>query len=887
MRRMRAWFLRLGGFFNKGRWNRELAEELESHLQMNIDDNLRSGMSAGEARRQALIKLGGMEPTKENYRARAGLPGLETLMHDFRYGLRMLGKSPGFTAAAVLTLALGIGANSTVFSWINATLLNPIPGLARGSQVVAVERGLDNPLSYPDFVDLRDRSRSFQGVTGFALWPMGLTGNGKPQQIWGTLVTANYFDVLGVKPVLGRGFLPSEGKARNGAPVAVISYRLWQNRYGGEPSIVGRIIHIDMHPFTVVGVAPRAFQGSYTGLRAELWAPVMMAPQLMPQLISGDDYLTTRTDTWLNALGRLRPGVGREPAQAELTTLFQEIARQFPDSHKGANRITVDPLWRSPTGTNRFLSSLLPMLLGLAGVVLLLACANIANLLLERGVSRQRELAIRLSLGASRSRLVRQLLMESLILSLAGGALALLITLWTAASFMDFVPASGLPVWLSASVDGRVLLVTLGISVITALLFGILPALRASSMNPVNVLKDESGSVAGGRRKAWLSSGLAVAQIALSLVLLISAALFVRSFLAANRFNPGFNPRHVLLESYDLFASGYRQADGDVFNGQALRNVEALPGVKSAALADWVPLGYSNNTDDFVPEGYVPGKHEDINAGMNHVSPGYFRTIEIPLERGRDFTRRDAANSQPVVIINQALAARYWPHQDAIGKRMKVEAKWAVVVGVARNTDYYGLNETPQPFLYLPLSQFYSSRVILHVRTTGNPLGLAAAVEQVIHQLNAGMPVFSVDTLEALTQAASSGQRLAGALAGVFGLIALVLAALGIYGVIAYSARQRTHEIGIRMALGARPDDVLRMVLGQGARLALIGVVIGLAASLAVTRLTSGILFGVSATDPFTFVGVAILLAAVALVACYIPARRAMRVEPTVALRCE
>ncbi|MGH9433266.1 MAG: FtsX-like permease family protein, partial [Terriglobia bacterium] len=363
--------------------------------------------------------------------------------------------------------------------------------------------------------------------------------------------------------------------------------------------------------------------------------------------------------------------------------------------------------------------------------------------------------------------------------------------------------------------------------------------------------------------------------------------LFIRSFLAANRFNPGFNPRHVLLESYDLFASGYGKADSDVFNNQVLRNVEALPGVRSAALADWVPLGYSNNTDDFVPEGYVAAKHEDINAGMNHVSPAYFATMQIPLQRGRDFTAQDDAKSQPVVIINQALAQRYWPHQDPIGKRLKVEAKWATVIGVARTTDYYDLKETPQPFLYLPLAQFYSPRVILHVRTADNALGLAGAVEQAIHQLNAGLPVFAVNTLEARTQAASSVQRLAGALAGVFGLLALVLAAVGIYGVIAYSARQRTHEIGIRMALGARPDDVLRMVLGQGARLALVGVVIGLAASFAVTRLMTGILFGVSATDPLTFAGVAILLALVALAACYIPARRAMRVEPTVALRCE
>ncbi len=808
---------------------------------------------------------------------------LESLSQDVRFGLRMLRKDLAFSVIAALTLALGIGANSTVFSWTNATLLNPIPGISDSGAVVAITRGRASSHAYPDLVDLGERSHSFTGVTGFALGPLSLTGKGKPEQIWGMLVTANYFDVLGVKPALGRGFLPADDNVENGAPVAVLGYRLWQNRFGGDRSVVGQTMQINTRPYKIVGVAPPAFQGSYTGLRAELWVPIMMAPQLMP----GADRLVMRDDTWLQALGRLRPGVSRQQAQAELTTLFQEIARQYPDSHKGANQIMLYPLWRAPNGANAFFSKLLPILLGLAAVVLLLACANLANLLLVRSVSRQKELAIRLSLGASRQRLVRQLLVESLVLSLAGGVLAALATVWTSRSFMKFAPVSDLPVWLNVNVDRRVLIATLAIAVVTAVLFGILPALRAAGMNPAGVLKDEAGSVAGGGHKTRLSASLAMAQIALSLLLLVSAGLFIRSFRATHRFNPGFDARNVLLESYDLFANGYNEADGIALDRQVLDKTAALPGVQSSSLANWVPLGFSSSSDEFTPEGYVAGPHEVVEAGVAHVSPGYFATMRIPILRGRDFAPQDSADSQPVVIINQALADRYWPHQQAIGKRMKVSGKWATVVAVARTINYYDLNEPPQPFMYLPLYQFYDPGVTVHVRTARDPMGSARAVEQTIHQLNADLPVFNAAPLDTRIQAGTFILSMGGALVGVFGALALVLAALGIYGVVAYGARQRTHEIGIRMALGAQSGDVLRLVIRQGARLGLIGVVLGLLASLGSARLMSSLLFGVGASDPLTFAGVAILMSLVALVACYIPARRAMQLDPMRALRHE
>jgi predicted permease len=452
---------------------------------------------------------------------------------------------------------------------------------------------------------------------------------------------------------------------------------------------------------------------------------------------------------------------------------------------------------------------------------------------------------------------------------------------------MKLAPISNLPVWLSVNVDRRVLLATLIIAVATAVLFGALPALRASATNPISILKDESGSVAGGVHKARLSAGLAMAQIALCLLLLVSAGLFIRSFRAAHQFNPGFDSHNVLVGSYDLFAEGYKEADGIAFDRQVLEKVATLPGVRSASLADWVPLGFGSRYEEFIPEGYAAGPHEAIGAGIARVSPGYFATMGIPILRGRDFSPQDAADSQPVVVINEALAKRYWPRRDPLGKRLKIAGKWATVVAVARTTNYYDLNEPPQPFIYLPLYQFYSSEATIHVRTAGDPLRSAAAVKQAIHQLNSDLPFFNVAALDERIQAGSFILRMASVFVGVFGMLALALASVGIYGVVAYGAEQRTHEIGIRMALGARPVVVMRMVVGEGMRLAVIGLVVGIVASLGSTRLMSSLLFGVRATDPLTFAGVAILLTLVALVACYLPARRAMRLDPLVALRHE
>jgi predicted permease len=800
----------------------------------------------------------------------------------------MLMKNPGFTAVAVVTLALGIGANSTIFSWINSTLLDPIPGVADTSELVSVMRGERSehptpPFSYLDYRDLRDNSRSFSGLLGYHHDFMALTGTGKPERIYGALTSANYFDVLGAQPILGRAFLPAEEQSPGGAPVVVISYSLWQSHFGPDRSVIGKTIQINRQSYTIIGVAPPGFQGCMTGLRMEVWIPLAM-----DRFVWGSNRPDDRGTFWLNVLGRLAPGVGRRQAEQELNLLMQHIAERFPAAHQGSpNQITLDPLWRSPFGANVYLYKTLPLLLALAAVLLLLACANVANLLLVRSVARRRELALRLSMGAGRWRLVRQLLVESLVLALLGGGVAMLLTNWTAGTFSAFIPPANIPVTLNGHADRRVLLATLVIAVLTAVIFGMLPALRTSNLSPVAVLKEEAGSVSGGFHKSRLASALVVAQISLSLLLLICAGLFTRSFQKAQEADPGFDPNHVLLASYELLPAGYSEADGMVFHRQLLAKLEALPGVESATLADFSPLSFTIHTDYVQPDGYVPQPHESMEIGRAIVGPNYFRTMRTPLISGRDFTARDTAQAQPVAVVNQALVDRYWPGQDAIGKRVQTRGQSFTIIGVARNGKYRRVVYAAEPVIFLALFQEYQGQVTIHLRVAGDPQAFASPVERTVNELNGDLPVYNVITLKSSMRLGSIFERIAAASVGSFGMLALTLAAVGIYGVVAYATRQRTHEIGIRLALGAERGDVLWLVLAQGCRLTLTGLAIGLALSFALTRFLRAQLFGVTSTDPLTYAGVALLLCAVALAACYIPARRATKVDPMEALRYE
>jgi predicted permease len=810
------------------------------------------------------------------------------LLQDLRYALRQLRKAPGFTLTAVLTLALGIGACSTIASWIRSTLFNPIPGVSQTGQMITIMRGDRSehpgpPFSYPDFVDLRDHATTLSGMLGYHDDFVSITGSATPQRIYGALTSANYFEVLGVRPILGQTLLSSQANERGGSAEAVLSYELWQNRYASDQSIVGKTIEINLHPYTIVGVAPKGFQGCKSGLRTDIWIPLGMDRQAW-----GGNRIQYRGRSWLNVLGVLRPGVDHRQAENELNLLMQRIVDRYPTEHQGANQISTDPLWRSPFGANVYLAGTLPILLALASVLLLLACANVANLLLVRSVSRRREFAIRLSMGASRRRLISQLMIENLIIALAGGALALLCTLWTAQTLAAFLPPTSLPLSINGHMNITVFLATIIVSVLTALVSGIVPALRASALSPTTVLKDEALNNAGGLQKSRLAGGLVVAQVALSLLLLACAGLFVRSLDNQQKTSPGFDPNHVLVASFDLVPLGYSSKTGVEFQRQLVTRLQQLPGVQSVAIGDFSPLSFTIHSSGVLPEGYLRRPHETIEVDRGAISPGYLQTLRTPLLAGRDFNDRDNASTQPVAIVNQAFVDRYWPSQDALGKRVELNpGQWATVVGIAANGKYRRLIIDPQPLILFPIYQDYNGEAILHIRANGDPLALASAVQRTVADLNPNLPLFNVITLRMSMGMGSVFQRIAAIFAGSFGLLALVLAIVGIYGVVAYTTKQRTHEIGIRIALGATKAAIFRQVVGQGLRLTLAGLAVGVAVSLVLTRFLRDMLYGVGTTDWMTFSAVAVVLCMVAVLACSIPARRAASIDPMQALRTE
>src|SRR6204780_3617074 len=642
----------LRSLFQKEQVNRELGEELRSYLEMAAEEKIRRGMSPRDARRAVRLEHGHVDTTKELVRTAGWESLVDILWQDLRYGLRGLRKNPGFTAIVVLTLALGIAANTTVLSWISATLLNPIPGAAHTSDLVTVMRGDRSdhptpPFSYPDLHDLSERTQTFSGLLGYHDDYVSLMGAAKPERIYGALTTANYFDFLGVHAILGRTFLPEEGTPRAGAAVIVIGYTVWQNHFAGDPQIVGKTIQINRHPYSVIGVAPRDFTGCAPGLRTELWIPVSMDRDVWG--FNRPDY---RGIFWLNVLGKLRPGVAKNQAQAELNLLMRGIAERFPEDHRDSpNEISLDPLWRSPFGINGYLYKILPMLLGLAAVLLLLACANVASLLLVRSVGRRREIAIRMGMGASRKQIIRQFLIESLLLGLLGGTAAIAITVWTSRSIVAFFPPSSLPLTNDAHIDQRVLFVTIAVSILAAILFGIVPALRSSSLPVQSVLKEEATSVSLTLHKSRLLSGLVVAQISLSLVLLVCAGLFTRSLQKAQQSDPGFEASHLLPSSYQPSPAGYTRATGVAFNRQVLDRLSALPGVESVTMADFSPLSFSIHTDFLQIEGYVPQPHESMEISRAYVGPNYFRTPRTSMISGREFTEADTPDSQFVAVV--------------------------------------------------------------------------------------------------------------------------------------------------------------------------------------------------------------------------------------------
>jgi predicted permease len=811
-----------------------------------------------------------------------------TLLQDVRYGIRMLAKNPGFTAVAVLSLALGIGGNATVYSWLEAVLLHPLSLVQDSGGLLDVETvmpdGAYHTSSYPDYKDYRDHNHVFSGMVGFELigTNLKLEKEQQPQRDWGLIVTENYFDLLGVKAARGRTFHADDAHGPNSDPYIVLSDGLWRRRFGADPKVVGKSVEINQHPFTVIGVAPRGFNGTIVGIAAEYFLPMMMQPQALP-----GESLEIRNPTFVHMMGRLKPGVTLGQARAEVTTIARQLEQQYPDTNKNVGAY-VCPVWQAHYGLQAFLLPVLAFLMVVVILVLLIACANVANLLLARATVREKEIAIRSALGADRARLIRQLLIESLLLAGLGGAAGILLSLWTTSFLMVFTPPAHLPVFLPVGVGGRVLAFTLGLSIFTAVIFGLAPALQITRPSGNASLKDggrTSSSSAGQHR---LRNLLVVTETILAVVLLAGAGLLVRSLRVATTSSPGFSADGVLLTAFDLRGNGYSDDKAAAFFEQLTDRLKALPGVEGASLERYVPMWFTGRSYT-IPEleGYTPKPGEQNLIDLNVVGPNYFSLMRIPILSGREFTAQDRKDAPRVCIINQTMAQRFWPGQNPIGRHVGTWDHQWTIAGVVKDIKYHSLSEAPEPFLYFPFRQDTGADANVLIRTSGDPLKLLPAVREQVRALDSGVAVLETDSVANLLSVSLFAYRTAATLAAVLGGLGLLLAAIGIYGVLSYSVSQRSHEIGIRMALGADRRSVLGLVVGQGMRLTLLGVGLGLIAALATMHLLGSLLYGVGANDPITFAVVMATLCAVALIACFIPARRAMALDPMVALRHE
>jgi putative ABC transport system permease protein len=812
-----------------------------------------------------------------------------TLLQDLRYSLRLLLKRPGLSLVAVLTLALGIGANTAIFSVVNAVLLRPLPFKSPEQLVWVWSTRTDRDkafFSIPNFVDTRDQAVTLDQMAAYANWGANLTEGGEAERLQGVRLTPNALQMLGVEAAVGRTLVPEDG-ATAIQRVVVLGYGLWQRRFGADRSLLGRTLTLNGEAYTVVGILPQSF--TLPGAEVEMASPLVLET---------DARRTERGSNFLRAFARMKPGVTALQAQADLAAISERLREQHAEENAKLTAPRVVGLHEEIVGTYR---KSLWLVLGAVGLVLAIGCTNLANLLLARATARHKEMAVRLALGASRRRLVRQLLTESILLAVVGGVLGLGLALWGVDALLALSPQD-LPRLREVSIDGRLLGFTLCVSLLAGVGFGLIPALQASRVDLNEELKGEAKGLTAGMGRSHTRSILIVSEIALSLVLLTSAGLLVKSFLLLQRVKPGFDTNNLLLVRLSLPQANYQKRDqvADFYEKLAPR-IESLPGVQGVGAASVLPLSGMNARADFAIVGRALLSAQDAPGAQNRwVSPGYFRLMSIPLLKGREFTREDGPQSPGVVVIDEALAARYWPNQSPLGQRLRIDDGGAAppreveVVGVVGQVKHVGLEDEPTPTVYAPFEQvpagtvsFLINNLNLVVRTDGDPLALQGAVRREVQGIDRDVPASSVKTMEQFLSSAVAPRRFQMLLLALFAGAALVLAAMGVYAVISYSVAQRTHEIGIRVALGAGRSDVLKLILGQGVKLILLGLVAGLAASLALTRLMSSLLYGVSTFDPATFIVVSVLLALVALAACYIPARRSMKVDPMEALRYE
>jgi predicted permease len=877
--------------FTRRRFEGELSAEIQEHLAEKVEELVASGMSREEATAAARREFGNVLLVEERSREVWRWTSLENFFMDLRYGARMLHRSPGFTLVAVLTLAVGIGANTTIFSYVNALLLRPPSGVTEPHQLLAAWNRLPDgsymQFSYPDYIYYRDRSRTFSGLVAYGSdgervsWRTG----GETALIEGQLVSGNFFSVLGVQPVLGRDFLPEEDQVPLRNPVVVLNHAFWQQRLGSDLGIIGKTLTLNGASYGVVGVAPSNFNGIETGFAPDFWVPLMMQRQISP----ANDLLSNRNGYWLFVAGRPMPGVTSAQAQADLSVLEKQLAQAYPKTNKGWDAAVMS-IVGVPAEFREFAVPFTAILMAVVGFVLLIACANIANLLLARASRRSREIAIRSALGAGRGRIIRQMLTESALLSLAAGAVGLWLAVLAGPLLLKLKPPMLSFIDIQLGLDWRMLAFTLLVSLLAGIAFGVVPALRSSKVDVASRLKDET---LGSHGRSRLRNVLVTGQVAVCTVLLIGAVLCLRSLLSATSVDPGFQINNRLMVSLDLDILGYSESRGLAFYDHLVEEVKTLPGVKSASVANHLPLGFARMATIVTIEGYQPPPGlPGIPIDFTGVGPGYFQTMGTPLRRGREFSRQDMATSPGVAIINEAMAQRYWPGQDPIGKRIlpfspRGERPSLEIVGVAANGRYRNLQEEPQPFMFRPFSQLYESSAVLLVQTAGDPKPMLATVEREIHKVDSNLPVVDAETLAQYMSIPLFVPRVTGTLLGVFGLLALLLAAVGLSGVVAYFVSLRTREIGVHLALGAERGDVLKLVVKQGMRLSLVGVVIGLAVAFGLSRVLSSLLYGIRSTDPITYVSVALTLTAVTLLASYLPARRATRVDPMVALRHE
>jgi putative ABC transport system permease protein len=823
---------------------------------------------------------------------------MDTLLRDFRYAIRTLAKSPGFALAAIATLALTIGVNTAVFSVVNEVVLKPLPFEDSDRLVWFVRESEDGrevgSISYPDYLEYRDRSEAFEELTAFSFLPLS-TGSGDGSEIrWGQIVTGNYFAAFGVRAAHGRMLTVDDDVRPGGHPVVVVSHRYWQRARGGRPDVVGETVLIGGHPFTIVGIAPKGFAGAFPVPAPDLWVPMMMLEQARPEF---SDELTDRRAGFLWVFGRLKPELSLPQTQAALAVTSSQLELADPDHYAGetASVYPSNGIIPMTPEMRRTALALSMLVMASVGLVLLVGCANVANLLLSRSTTRRREFGIRLALGAPRGRVVRQLLTEGFLLASIGGVVGLLLAVWSMDLIVAVLPQLplNLSLELDFGIDGSVLAFTALVSLLAVLLFGLVPALASTRGDLFFSLKDEGGAHQSGWRRSRMRSALVVGQVAVSLVLLIGAALFMRSLLRAHAIDPGFRHEEVLAVTLDLGARGYDDASSKAFHDRLLERARTLPGTASASIDTNPPLGLGFSIGEVWIEdrAYADPNAEGASVANSTVSDGSFRTLSIPLLRGRDFGPQDTETAPKVVIVNEAFADRFWPGQDPLGKRISDDSArgpYMEVVGVVRTAKYWLIGEEPRPFVYLPLAQQRRALIaVLMVRTDGDPLAALPGVRAILQELDPDLTPWQTSRLTEMIGFALLPARFAAAAFGMFGVLALLLASVGLYGVMSYMVAQRTREVGVRVAIGAQRSDVLKLVLRQGLTLTAIGLGIGLVVAFACTRVLSGLLYEISAVDPVTFAGVSLLLVVIAMLACYIPARRATKIDPVVALRYE